>query len=61
MRLTEAQSVIREVSGKTYPWLKAWGLSTVKEALRTIEDRISATDDDRELAFGVRRKIQKKW
>jgi len=34
MKLTDAQQVIQEVSGKQYSWLKAWGLSIIREAIR---------------------------
>ena len=61
MTLTEAQSVIRQVSGKQYPWLKAWGLSTIREAIRTIYARKSATDADVELAEDIERKLHRKW
>lgn len=61
MRLIEARSIIHQVSGNTYPWLKAWGMSLIKAAVYTIENRVSATDEDRELAEGVNRKILRKW
>ena len=61
MRLDEAQQIIREVQGKGYSWLKSWGLSLIKEAIRTIEDRKSATDTDREYAEDVKRKIWREW
>lgn len=61
MRLEDAQSIVQEVSGKSYWWLEQWGLSTIREAIRTIEDRKSATDANRELADDVRRKLVRKW
>jgi hypothetical protein len=61
MRLEEAQSTIREVHGKSYTWLKAWGLGWIGEAVRTIKARKSATERDRELAADVRRKLVRKW
>lgn len=61
MRLEDAQSTIREVHGKSYTWLKAWGLGTVREAIRTIYDRKSATDADIELAEDVERRIYRRW
>jgi hypothetical protein len=57
MKLVDAQSVVREVSGKSFSWLKAWGLGTIKEAIRTIEDRVSSTHADREYASDVKTKI----
>jgi len=61
MKLVEAQQIIREVQGKSYSWLKAWGLSWIREAVRTIEARKSATDADRELAGDVKRKLWREW
>lgn len=61
MRLADAQSILREVDGRSYSWLKAWGLGTVKEAIRTVEDRISATGADRERAEGVKQKIWREY
>ena len=61
MKLAEAQEVIREVDGKQYDWLKAWGLGWIREAIRTIRDRKSATDADREIAEGIKRKIWRGW
>lgn len=57
MKLVDAQSIIREVSGKSFSWLKQWGMGTVKEAIRTIEDRVSATEADREYAEDIKRKV----
>lgn len=61
MKLTEAQRIVREVDGKGYGWLKEWSLRWINEAIRTIQDRKSATDADREIAENVRRKIVRKW
>ena len=61
MRLDEAQSIIREVNGKSYSWLKAWGLGYIKAAIRTIENRASATKIDREYAADVKAKVWRKW
>lgn len=57
VKLTEAQSVIREVRDHSYWWMKEWGLSIIKEAIRTIRDRQSATDTDLEHAESVSYKI----
>jgi len=57
MRLADAQEIIREVHGKSYSWLREWGLGTIKEAIRTIENRVSATDADRELTADVKREV----
>jgi len=61
MKLVEAQQIIREVQGKSYTWLEGWGLGWIREAIRTIEDRKSATNNDRELAEDVSRKLYRKW
>lgn len=61
MKLSEAQSIIREIQGRSYTWLEAWGLGWIREAIRTIENRQSSTDADRELAADVRRKLVRKW
>ena len=61
MRLDEAQSIIHEVSGKSYWWLEAWGLGTIKAAIRTIENRVSATDIDREYAADVKAQVWRKY
>ena len=61
MKLTEAQSVIREVSGKSCSWICEWGLSIVRDAIYTIRNRKSATEVDRELADSVQWKIARKW
>ena len=61
MRLAEAQGIVREVSGKGYPWLQSWGLGIIGAAIRTIESRVSATNADRELAADIKRKIWREW
>ena len=61
MKLTDAQSIIREVSGKSHDWLEAWGLGVIREAMRTIEDRVNATDADLEYVKDIRRKLYRKW
>lgn len=61
MRLTEAQSIIREVHGKSYSWLKSWGLSYIGEAVYTIRNRVGATAADREYAEDVARRLGRKW
>lgn len=60
MKLEDAQSVLREVHAKPYAWLVAWGLSTIREAIRTAEARKSATAADKERANDVRRKISER-
>lgn len=57
MKLVDAQSIIRQVQGRSFSWLKSWGLGTIKEAIRTIENRVSATNADREYASEVKTKI----
>lgn len=61
MRLEESRSVLREVDGKGYSWLKQWGLSTVREAIRTVRSRVSATKADLLLAEQIKTKLDRKW
>lgn len=61
MRLDDAQSIIREVSGKSYWWLEQWGLSIIKEAIRVIERRKTATDADKEHVAGIKTKIWRQY
>lgn len=61
MKLVEAQEIVRTVSGRSYWWLKQWGLSLISEAVRTIENRKSATEADKEYAYDIRRKLWRKW
>ena len=57
MRLKEAQEIIREVKGRSYWYLKEWGLSIIKEAIRTIRSRKSSSKADLEYANQVSLKI----
>jgi len=57
MRLKEAQAIIREVEGRSYWYLKEWGLSIIKEAIRTIRSRKGSTKTDLEYAEEVSLKI----
>ena len=61
MRLEDAQSTLKEVSGKSYAWLQQWGLSTIQEAIRTIHNRQSSTATDIERAQDVQIKIARKY
>jgi len=61
MTLKDAQSIIRQVHGKSYSWLYQWGLSTIREAIRTIYNRKSSTAADLELAEDIDRKLCRKW
>ena len=61
MRLQEAQSVVRECQGKSYTWLKSWGMSTISEAIRTIMDRKSATEADIEYALDIQTKVARRY
>lgn len=61
MRLADAQAIIREVQGKSYTWLSHWGISTIREAIRTIYNRASSTDADKELAEDVKRKLYRRY
>ena len=61
MRLTDAQSILKETSGKSYTWLTQWGLSLIREAIRTVHNRQSATDADIERAQDAEIKIARKY
>lgn len=61
MRLIDAQSTLKEVSGKSYTWLQQWGLSIIREAIRTVRDRQSATAADIERADDIQIKIARKY
>jgi len=61
MKLEEANQIIHEVHGRNYSWLKEWGLGTIKEAIRTIEARKSATAVDKQLAESVKNKLSAAW
>ena len=61
MKLTEARSILNQVSGKSHAWMKAWGLSYVNEAIRTIRQRKSSTDQDNHLADIISEKIHRAW
>ena len=61
MRLVDAQSILKETSGKTYAWLAQWGLSTIREAIRTVNDRCAATSADIERANDIQVKIARKY
>ena len=61
MKLQEARETLRQVDGKGYNWLKVWGMSTIREALRTVFSRKAATIEDRQLAEGVQTKLSRGW
>jgi len=61
MTLYLARQVLHEVDGKSYTWLQAWGLSTIREALRVVGRRKSATDADREIAESIQTRLSRKW
>ena len=57
MRQADALSTLNEVEDKAYWWLKEWGLSTIKEAIRTVLDRESSTESDRQRAYAISERI----
>ena len=61
MKLKDAQSVLKEVSGKSYSWLQQWGLSIIREAIRTVHNRQSAIAADIERAQDIQNKITRKY
>ena len=46
MRMVDANNILKEVHGRDYYYLKEWGLSTIKEAIYTVRNRMKATLDD---------------
>ncbi len=61
MRLEDARSIFKEVDGRSYSWLKQWGLSTICEAIRTVRNRASSTKADLLLAEQIKTKLDRKW
>lgn len=61
MRLIEAREILKQTQGRSYSWLRSWGLGLVSAAVRTVEDRKSASSADREMAEDVKRKIWRRW
>ena len=61
MKLIEALEILHEVNGKGYSWLKAWGLSTIRAAIRTVLNRKSATINDKQLAENVQTKLSRRY
>ena len=61
MKLLDAQTTIRQVAGKSYDWMYGWGLGEIREAVRTIEARMAATEADKELAESVAAKLARRW
>ena len=57
MRLQEAREILHEVDDRDYRWMKQWGLSTIREAIRTVRWRKSSTKDDRIRADRISYKI----
>jgi len=45
MTLEEANDYLAEVHGKGYAFLEQWGLSIIRESIRTVYSRKSAADD----------------
>ncbi len=57
MRLQDAQEIVHELEGKSYHYLKQWGLPLAREAVRTIRDRKTAPRYDKAMAERVGRVI----
>lgn len=60
MRLDEAQWILQEVVDKPYRWLERWGIPVIREAIRTVERRKKADQQDRERAIRIEHKINRK-
>ena len=60
MKLNEARDIINQVDSKSYWWMKAWGISTIREAIRTIQDRKASTKSDKYRADVILNNILRK-
>jgi hypothetical protein len=57
MKLKQAEEIINETWGKSYEYWQQWGLSTIREAVRTVLDRKTASKEIKELAEEMKYKI----
>ena len=57
MKLAEAESILREIEGRSYEYMIFWGLSNIREAVRTVKSRKSASAEIKDLAEKVSYKI----
>ena len=46
MKLAEAKLILNQVEGKSYEYMKQYGLSTIKEAIHTIRNRVKTTQSE---------------
>jgi hypothetical protein len=57
MKLNEARSILNEQDQNSVRYMREWGLSTIREAIRTVLARRSATQEDKELAWKISDRI----
>jgi len=60
MKHAEAIDIVKTMSGRQYGYMKDWGLSTIKEAVRTLQNR-KLTKDEQAAVDSVAWKIQRKY
>ena len=60
MTLTEATKILKGVDGRDYGFLKDWGISTIREAIRTTRNRKS-TKEENERATQIEWVISRKY
>ncbi len=60
MTKIEAVKILNQIHGKQYSYIKDWGLSTVKEAVRTLQNRI-LNENQRQLLEDIEVKLYRKW
>jgi len=56
-----AVTVLKEMDGRQYQYIKDWGLSTVQEAVRTLNYRKNLTREESELQERIQNKLFRKW
>jgi hypothetical protein len=59
MRLDYAKWILRQVDGKSATYMRQWGASSIKEAVRTVRDRVSSTREDHECADRVAARLRR--
>lgn len=57
MKLVDALMVLQHVDGKDKRWMHQWGSGTIREAIRTVNDRASATGQQKQKAERISLKL----
>ena len=57
MKLSDANNILISEGCRDFSYLKEWGLSTIREAIKTVYNRKSSTKEDLERAEMVEAKI----